>query len=168
MAELSESPKKYKYPLWQMAIFWAGIMVFTFHACSHMVAAGDTWVAMACGRHFSNHGVDTVEPFSANSHRPGPTEKELEKFPEWLRPAVKKFHPTGWINQNWGTHLMFYTLAKTFGSEGHYNYDMLIVWKFVVNILAVICIYYLGRLIGAEPFLAAVAAAFLTAIFVTK
>lgn len=149
-----------------MVIFWTGIMVFTFHACSHMVAAGDTWVAMACGRHFSNHGVDTIEPFSANSHRPGPTEKELQKFPEWFRPAVKKFHPTGWINQNWGTHLMFYTLAKTFGSEGQYNYDMLIVWKFTVNILAVICIYYLGRLVGAEPFLAAVSAAF--AMFVAR
>jgi hypothetical protein len=56
-------------------IGWLAMLIFTVHACSHMVAAGDTWVAMACGRYFVNHGVDTVEPFSANSHKPGPTEE---------------------------------------------------------------------------------------------
>ena len=53
---------------WPMVIGWAAMLVFAFHASTHMVAAGDTWVAMACGRHFVNHGVDTIEPFSANSH----------------------------------------------------------------------------------------------------
>ena len=51
-----------------IVICWAAMLVFTFHACTHMVAAGDTWVAMACGRHFVKHGVETVEPCSANSH----------------------------------------------------------------------------------------------------
>ena len=58
-----------------VVICWAAMLIFTFHACTHMVAAGDTWVAMTCGRHFVNHGVDTVEPFSANSHKAGPTEE---------------------------------------------------------------------------------------------
>ena len=49
-----------------IVICWVAMLIFTFHACTHMVAAGDTWVAMACGRHFVNHGVDTIEPFSAN------------------------------------------------------------------------------------------------------
>jgi len=61
------------------------MLIFTFHACTHMVAAGDTWVAMACGRHFVNHGVDTVEPFSANSHKAGPTEEEIKTWPNWAQ-----------------------------------------------------------------------------------
>ncbi len=157
-----------------MLVFWALMAVFTFHACTHMVAAGDTWVAMACGRHHLNHGVDTVEPFSANSHDAGPTKESIEKWPQPFRSIakalplsfVKKVHPTGWINQNWGTHVTFYWLAKTFGSDGEMNFDMLIVWKFAVNILACIVIYYLGITLGATPALAAVSAAL--ALFVGR
>lgn len=143
-----------------MIILWAGMFVFAFHACTHMVAAGDTWVALACGRHFSNHGVNTVEPFSANTHKAGPTEAELEKYPKWLHGTIKYWHPTGWINQNWGTHFLFHWLAKTFGSEGDYNYDALIYWKFAVTLIGTIATYYIARIIGVCPLLAAIAAAF--------
>ncbi len=68
------------------------MLVFTFYACTRMVAAGDTWVAMACGRHFVNHGVNTVEPFSANSHKAGPTAEEVQTWPGWAR----------WITNNVG------------------------------------------------------------------
>jgi len=160
MAELTGLEKRTPFSGWPMIILWIGMLVFTFHACTHMVAAGDTWVALACGRHFVNHGVDTVEPFSANSHKAGPTEAQLEKYPQSLRPLVKKLHPTGWINQNWGTHVIFYTLAKTFGSGGEYNYNTLIYWKFAVNVIAVICVFYLARVLGVNSFLAAIAASF--------
>jgi len=143
-----------------MIVFWAAMIVFAAHACTHMVAAGDTWVAMACGRHFVNRGVDTVEPFSANSHKAGPTDEQLGKFPEWLRPTIKKIHPTGWINQNWLTHVIFYKLASTLGSEGQYNYNALVYWKFAVTLVAVFCTYYIGRLLGVSPPLAAAAACF--------
>ncbi len=143
-----------------MIILWAGIFVFSFHACTHMVAAGDTWVALACGRHFSNHGVDTADPFSANSHEPGPTEEQLAKYPKWLHGAIKYWHPTGWINQNWGTHYLFFWLAKTFGSEGNYNYDALIYWKFIVTLIGAVATYYIARIIGVCPLLAAVGACF--------
>ena len=53
---------------WPMILGWLAMLIFAFHSSTHMVGAGDTWVAMTCGRHFINHGVDTVEPFSANSH----------------------------------------------------------------------------------------------------
>ena len=33
---------------WPMIIGWLAMLIFAFHACTHMVAAGDTWVAMAC------------------------------------------------------------------------------------------------------------------------
>ena len=166
MAELLNDKKQNPFAGWPMIVFWAAVLVFTAHACTHMVAAGDTWVAMACGRHYVNHSVDTVEPFSANSHDAGPTETELEKYPQWFRPVVKKMHPTGWVNQNWGTHAIFYWLAKTFGSDGEYNYNMLVVWKFAVNIIAAVCIFYIARVLDVTPPLAAAAAAF--ALFVGR
>ena len=149
---------------WPMIIGWSAMLIFSFHACTHMVAAGDTWVAMACGRHFVNHGVDTGEPFSANSHHAGPTEAEVEKWPGWARwvtdkvglETVKKWHPTGWINQNWLTHVIFYKLATTFGSEEDPCFNALIVWKFTIYVLAMLCIYYTARLLGVNPALAAI------------
>jgi len=159
---------------WSTIIGWWAMLVFAFHACTHMVAAGDTWWAMACGRHFVNHGVDTVEPFSANSHKAGPTEAEVETWPGWARwitdkvglETVKKWHPTGWINQNWLTHEIFYRLATMFGSEQDPCFNALIVWKFVIYFLAIICIYYTARLLGVHPALAAVSSGF--ALFIGR
>lgn len=58
---------------WPAVVGWLAMSIFACRVCTHMVAAGDIWIAMACGRHFANHGV---EPFSANSHSVGPTEEE--------------------------------------------------------------------------------------------
>jgi hypothetical protein len=160
MNEITDSPKRHIFSGWPMIILWAGMFVFSFHSCTHMVAAGDTWVALASGRHFLNHGVDTIEPFSANSHKPGPTKAQLTKYPKWLHGAIKYWHPTGWINQNWGTHFLFFWLAKTFGSDGNYNYDALIYWKFAVTLIGAIATYYIARIIGAGPLLSAIAASF--------
>jgi hypothetical protein len=152
----------------RMALAWLAMLIFAIHASTHMVAAGDTWVAMACGRHFVNHGVDTVEPFSANSHDAGPTEEEIKTWPGWARwitdkvglETVKKWHPTGWVNQNWLTHVIFYSLSTTLGSEQDPYFNALVFWKFALYILAVICVYYTGRLLGAHRVLAAVLACF--------
>lgn len=150
------------------------MLAFTFHACTHMVAAGDTWVAMACGRHFVNHGVDTVEPFSANSHAAGPTAEEVEKWPGWAKwitnkvgiGTVKKWHPTGWVNQNWLTHVIFYKLATTFGSEEDPYYNGLIFWKFAIYLVTLVCLYGMARMYGVNPLLAAVFCCF--AMFVGR
>ena len=168
MAELTEkSQRKSVLERWTMVVYIAGMLIFAFHACTHMVAAGDTWVAMACGRHFANHPVDTVEPFSFNSHKAGPTEAEIRTWPKWAQSiankfdieTVRKWHPTGWVNQNWLTHLIFYKLA-TFGQpEGKYNYDALVWWKFTIYFIAAFCIYYTGRLMGVSVPGAAFAAA---------
>ncbi len=149
---------------WPMIIGWLAMLIFAFQACTHMVAAGDTWVAMACGRHFVNHGVDTVEPFSANSHHAGPTEADVAKWPGWARwitdkvglDTVRKWHPTGWINQNWLTHVIFYRLATALGSEEKPYYDALIIWKFAIYFVAVVCIYFTTRLLGVNRALAVV------------
>ncbi len=155
-----------QYPESSTIIGWAAMLIFAFHACTHMVAAGDTWVAMACGRHFVNHGVDTIEPFSANSHKPGPTPEEIKTWPHWAQwiankvglETVRRWHPTGWINQNWLTHVIFYLLVpKSSYADGiSFTSNALVYWKFAIYILTVICVYYTGRLLGANPAICAV------------
>ena len=153
-----------------MVLAWLAMIIFAFHASTHMVGAGDTWVAMACGRHFTNQGVDTVEPFSANSHHAGPTEEDVKKWPTWAQritekvglETVRKWHPTGWLNQNWLTHVIFYNLTpKSSYDDGlSYTSNALVYWKFAVYILTVICVYYTGRLLGVNPALSAFFACF--------
>ncbi len=153
---------------WPMILAWLGMLIFACHASTHMVAAGDTWVAMACGRHFINHGVDTIEPFSANSHKAGPTSDEVKTWPKWAQwitgkvglETVKKWHPTGWVNQNWLTHVIFYWLSTTLGSEEEPHFNALVYWKFAIYILIVICLFYTGVTLGANPALSAVFACF--------
>jgi hypothetical protein len=161
---------------WPMIIAWIGMLIFALHACTHMVAAGDTWVAMACGRHFVNHGVNTVEPFSANSHKPGPTPEEIKTWPDWAQwitnkvglETVRKWHPTGWVNQNWLTHVIFYKLVpKSSYSDGlHFTSNALVYWKFAIYILTVICVYYTGVHLGVNPALSAVFSCF--AMFIAR
>ncbi len=143
---------------WKKAVLLAALLLFGFYASTHMVAAGDTWVAMACGRHFANHGVDTVEPFSFNSHPAGPSDEQLESWPEWTHGIIRFWHPTGWINQNWLTHLKFYSLATWFGSQDDPNYNTLVYWKYALFIATIFVVFALGKVIGAGDFLSMVAA----------
>jgi hypothetical protein len=154
---------------WPMIIGFIAMLIFALHASTHMVGAGDTWVALSCGRHFYNHGVDTNEPFSANSHRVGPTAEEIATtWPDWAQTiankvgidTVKYWHPTGWIDQNWLTHVIFHWLAyeSPFADGPSLSFNTLMYLKFAIYILTVICVYYTGRIMGAHPALSAVAA----------
>ena len=170
---------------WVMLILWWAMILFALHASTRMVGAGDTWVAMASGRHFLNHGVNTIEPFSANSHKPGPTPEEVKTWPKWAQwitekvglETVKFWHPTGWVNQNWLTHVFFYWLthlspvadAETFDKpiEGqNISYNSLVYWKYTLYIITVIVVYYIGRQLGANPALSAIFACF--ALFIGR
>ncbi|MFA7485798.1 MAG: hypothetical protein WCZ89_07220 [Phycisphaerae bacterium] len=196
---LEDSNSKTDLWKWITVLCWIAMMIFAFHASTHMVGAGDTWVALTCGRHFINHGVDTVEPFSANSHKAGPTEEtmakyaqelrdslrenqknppglikktllglllsQVERYPDWsegTKQFVSKVHPTGWINQNWLTHVIFYWLthlspvADADPDNGVYSYNTLVYWKIILYVLTVICVYYTGRILGANVILSAV------------
>lgn len=183
--ELTGTQKKPALSGWVMLIFWWAMILFALHASTHMVGAGDTWVAMACGRHFINHGVDTIEPFSVNSHKPGPTAEEVKTWPKWAQwitekvglDTVKFWHPTGWVDQNWLTHVFFYWLthnspvadAETFDKpiEGqNISYNSLVYWKYALYIVTVIVVYYTTRLLGVNPALSAVFACF--ALFVGR
>src|SRR4030042_2086074 len=124
---------------WPMIIGWLAMLIFALHACTHMVAAGDTWVALACGRHFWNHGVDTFEPFSANSHKTGPTIEEIKTWPGWAQKltdkvglkTVRYWHPTGWVHQKWLAHEIFYWLVpKSSYTDGvNFTSNALVYWK---------------------------------------
>jgi len=176
----SQIENRHAFSGWPMIVAWVGMLIFALHACTHMVAAGDTWVAMACGRHFVNRGqaaksllpfrVDTNEPFSANSHKPGPTPEEVKTWPKWAQSitdivgldAVKYWHPTGWVNQNWLTHVIFYLLVpKSSYADGlNFTSNALVYWKFAIYILTVVCVYYTGVKLGVNPALSAVFACF--------
>lgn len=179
---------------WPMVIGWIAMLIFAAHACTRMVGAGDTWVAMSCGRHFLNHGVNTVEPFSANSHKAGPTKETMaeyakllrteagnkkgikyslmrwwsqkcenyENWPQWKKSFTSWIHPTGWINQNWLTHVIFYSLVpkSTYTPSDTFSSNALVYWKFAIYILTVICVYYTTRLLGVNSALAAAFACF--------
>lgn len=167
-------PSREAFAGWPMMIGWAAMIVFACHACTHMVAAGDTWVAMACGRHFVNHGVDTVEPFSANSHKAGPTVEEVQTWPRWAQwitdkvglETVQRWHPTGWVNQNWLTHVIFYRLTTALGSESEPYYDALVLWKFTIYLLAAAALYGTARIYGVNRGLAVAAVCF--ALFIGR
>jgi len=162
MAEILEPKKKDVFSGLPKIVFWIAMFIFVCHACTRMVAAGDTWVAMACGRHFINHGVDTVEPFSFNSHKPGPTAEDLKTWPKWITSTfdegtIRYWHPTGWVNQNWLTHEFFYwiTHLSPFADAQTHSFDTLVYWKLALYIIVAACLYYSSRLLGASSFLAA-------------
>jgi len=180
MAESLEKNKKHALTGWPMLIAWVAMIIFALHASTHMVGAGDTWVAMACGRHFINQGLShdtvTVEPFSANSHKAGPTYEEIKTWPQWAQnitdkvglETVKFWHPTGWLNQNWFTHVIFYWLThlSPVADADNYSFNTLVYWKYAIYIITVICVYYSARLMKVNPALAATLACF--ALFIGR
>ena len=165
-----ESPRRRPLSGWPMIIGWLAMLIFTIHACTQMMHAGDTWIGMACGRHFVNHGVDTVEPFSANSLEAGPTEAEITAWPSWARwitdqvgiETVERWHPTGWINQNWLTHVIFYSLVpqSSYADDLNFSSNALVYWKFAIYMMTVVCVYFTGRLLRANPALCTVFSCF--------
>lgn len=224
MVDLVEKQHKSALSGWPMIVGWIAMLIFVGHSITHMVGAGDTWVAMACGRHFTNHGVDTVEPFSANSHHAGPTPQGMreyakqlrksareeermadpmvfklaraskgkpvsrgsklkaslmrwwadrvenyENWPGWFKSFVKWIHPTGWVNQNWLTHVIFYNVTHESAENTNWKtayFDGLVIWKFLLYLVAIVCVYYSARMLGVHAALAAVMACF--AIFIGR
>jgi hypothetical protein len=160
---------------WLVLTGWLAMVLFAFLAFTQRTDVGDTWIAMACGRHFVNHGVDTVDPFSTNSLEAGPTELEVKTWPVWARWIVDKigletmqrWHPIGWINQNWLSHVLFYWLTTALGSEQAPYFNALLYLKFAVYLLTVVCLYRIGRTLGVHPALAALFTCFAMFVGVT-
>jgi hypothetical protein len=74
--------------------------------------------------------------------------------------TVKYWHPTGWVNQNWLTHVLFYRLTTALGSETEPYYNALVLWKFAIYILAAVALYFTARLYGVNRALAVMAVCF--------
>ncbi len=155
---------------------WLAMLIFACFACTHMVGASDTWKAIVAGRHYINHGVDTVDPFSENSRKAGPAPQDIKTWPksaQWIAnkvdlETVKYWHPTGWINQNWLTGVIFYWLThqSPFADAETFSFDTLVYWKFAVYIITIICVYYTAKTLGSNPALSAVFACF--AMFISR
>jgi hypothetical protein len=155
---------------------WLAMPIFASHACTHMVGASDTWKAIVAGRHYINHGVDTVDPFSENSRKAGPTLQDIKTWPksaQWIAnkvdiETVKYWHPTGWINQNWLTGVIFYWLThlSPFADAETFSFNTLVYLKFAIYIITVICVYYTAKTLGGNPALSAVFACF--AMFISR
>ncbi len=151
-----------------------GMLAAAAYACTHMIRAEDTWIAMASGRHIVNYGVDTADPFSTNSKKSGPTAEEIKSWPDWAQSLVERvgmdavlyWHPIGWINQNWLAHVFIYKLATAFGSDREPHLNALVYWKFLLYTLTVFCLYAIGRTVGVRPAFSAAGACL--ALFVSR
>ena len=92
--------------------------------------------------------------------------EEIKTWPKWAQTitdkvgldTVKFWHPTGWVNQNWLTHVIFYWLThlSPFADDKDWSFNTLVYWKFAIYILTVICVYYTGRVLGVNPALSAI------------
>jgi hypothetical protein len=135
-----------------------------------MVGASGTWLAIAAGRHYLSHGVHTADPFSSNSRKAGPTESDIQNWPksaQWIARKVsldtlKRWHPTGWINQNWLTGVFFYWLThqSPFADAETFSFNSLAFCKLAIYILTAVCVYYAARFRGLHPSLSALFACF--------
>ncbi len=145
-------------PIWVLLICYVFIFAAAFHGSTKVIGGGDTWVAMACGRYYTegdwavrdknrtlqmklldSFGVHIThnDPFSLHSRGYDPDTHGEE----------------GWINQNWLTHVIFYQCFKTFGGSA------IVVYKFLMSIFTVLFIFWAARTAGIHPIIAAATAA---------
>ncbi len=94
-----DTPSTVPAPVWR-PLPLVILAIAALYAATPMAQALDTWTALACGRHVAAHGVDDADPFAFASRPQGGS----------------SWHPTGWINQNWLTHLLLYVVVQAFGT----------------------------------------------------
>lgn len=120
--------------------FVALVVITALFSATAMVQAPDTWTALACGRHIAAHGVDDRDPFSFDS-RP-PAAAALPPGASWWQRLAARWHPTGWINQNWLSHLILYETVRTFG------FDALFLARFLIYGVVALCLVLAQRARG--------------------
>jgi hypothetical protein len=113
------------------------LVVATLYAVSHMDQGTDTWISLAGGRDVVTHGVRTTDPFSFNS-RPGTVSDSAQSGSLW-----SWLHPSGWINQNWLTHVVLFEVQRVGGL------DALVAWKLLVYLLVAVTMAVAARTGGA-------------------
>jgi hypothetical protein len=131
-----------RWSIYRLAPLLVLLAVAVVHAASHMDIGVDTWVSLAGGRHVIAHGVTLTDPFSFNSRQPAEAGAGvLSRLAAWA-------HPSGWINQNWLTHVFLAWLSATFGL------DALAAWKTLNYLLVAGLLLLNSHLRRAEPVLA--------------
>ncbi len=136
---------------WRSAPFLLLALLAALYCGTGMVQAVDTWISLAAGRHIAAHGVDDADPFSFNSRPPAAAALSPDAS-RWAR-AVAWCHPTGWINQNWLTHLILFELAD------HAGLDSLVALRFAIYLAVAVLLLAACRVQGASLAAASVAVA---------
>jgi hypothetical protein len=116
-----------------------------------MVQAVDTWWGLAAGRQIAAHGVSDADPFTFSA-RPAAAALLPAGASAWQR-LVAWALPTGWINQNWLTHLLMFELTRVFGTNA------LVGFRFAAYLAAAALVLAAARAHGASTECAAGAAA---------
>jgi hypothetical protein len=116
------------------------MLLFSLYAASHQAGAGDTWIALASGRHLAQHGFAAGDPFG------------LGAGPASAVPWSNWWHPSGWINQNWLSHVLFYRLSVIGGLE------TLVGLKIALCLGIVLAVYSCARNLGSSHLPSAVGA----------
>jgi len=133
------------------------VIFASMHASDRPIGAGDTWVAMACGRY-------SLGPWAENHPNRTWQMKFLDIFgvhitkQDPLSAKSRPYNPNdpkefGWVNQNWLTHVLFYQMYTGWGENS------IVVYKFIQAILTGLFAYWAARVIGAASIPAAAAAA---------
>jgi hypothetical protein len=127
------------------------LIVALLHAVVHSNTLPDTWISLAGGRHIAAHGVGDADPFAFDS-RPAASASLPADAPASHR-LWAWLHPTGWINQNWLSHLVLHLVTRAGGENG------LLAWKAAVYGSVAALLFLAARLHGAGATFSLVAAA---------
>ncbi len=127
------------------------LLVALTYATVHMNTLADTWISLAGGRQIVAHGVDDSDPFSFNS-RPSARQSLPADASRWQRLRAWAF-PTGWINQNWLSHVVLYGVHSLGGDNA------LLAWKILLYAAVATVLLVSAGARGAPLAVAATAAA---------
>lgn len=121
------------------------------HAVVHSNSLADTWISLAGGRHVAAQGPGDADPFSYASRPAAAAQLPADadagtRLRAWL-------HPTGWINQNWLSHLVLHLVVRLGGENA------LLAWKAVVYAAVAALLVVAGRRHGAGAAASVLAAA---------
>jgi hypothetical protein len=130
----------------RLAVLSLLLLVAALYAISHMDQGNDTWISLAGGRDVVAHGVRDTEPFSFNSRHSAQPATGAGRWWAWL-------HPNGWINQNWLTHVLLFTVERAGGL------DALVYWKLANCLLVGVTLIAAARVRGAPAVAGLIAAA---------
>src|SRR5512141_180761 len=108
-----QGPGRAPAPAWRAGPFVALALLAALYCGTGMVQAVDTWWGLAAGRRIASHGVSDADPFTFTA-RASAASALSPSASTWQRLAAWA-HPSGWINQNWLTHLLLYELTAAFG-----------------------------------------------------